>query len=32
MENLQSKNFSKNEYLKIVELEKNYNLNISQMQ
>lgn len=32
MENLQSKNFSKNGYLEIVELEKNYNLNISQMQ
>lgn len=32
MENLQSKNFSKNEYLEIVELEKKYNLNISQMQ
>lgn len=38
MENLQSKNFPKNEYLEIVELEKNkYNmkvilLNISQMQ
>ncbi len=32
MENLQSKNFSKNEYLEIVKFEKNYNLNISQMQ
>lgn len=31
MKNLQSKNFPKNEYLEIVELER-YNLNISQMQ
>lgn len=31
MENLQSINFHKNEYLEIVELER-YNLNISQMQ